>query len=90
MNEQELLNALEYCCDHTKPCEGCFLYNVEKCDAILKRECIDVIKRQQEQIEAMKTKDKIWTVIGQGLYDENKSLKAELERMRNESEDDFK
>ena len=55
------------------------------------KEILALIKRQQEEIKMLKTKDKIWVAIGQGLYDENKKLKAELERIRDEeSEEDYK
>ena len=52
---------------------------------------LNIIDRQHKEIKSLNTKVDICEVIIQTLRDENKNLKAELERIRDEeSEEDYK
>lgn len=89
MTDEEIIEALEHCVNE-RSCIGCIAYSPRGCQGI-DEGTLNIITRQNKEIESLKTKVDICEVIIQTLRDENKNLKAELERIRDEeSEEDYK
>ena len=89
MTDKQIVKALEHCVNE-RSCTGCIAYSPRGCQGI-DEGTLNIITRQNKEIESLKTKVDICEVIIQTLRDENKGLKAELERIRDEeSEEDYK
>ena len=74
--------------------EECPFKNTNVCDNDLyavEALALDLIKEQKKTIDWYKVKNEMCELIAQSLHNENKRLKAELERIRDEeSEEDYK
>ena len=58
MNDKDIIKALEYC-DSNGACEECPFYE-ECCENRVVLETIDLIKRQQEEIEGLQRRIVFW------------------------------
>lgn len=75
MTDKEIIKALEICENYKETCEYCPYDNIRHCADEIRKDALDLIKRQQTEIE-----DKFEIIGQQGRY--IKSLKEENEKIK--------
>lgn len=57
MTSEEIVRGLEHCLGGDVDCEGCpyAIYHASDCDEILKKDTLDLIRRQQQEIDRLKS-----------------------------------
>ena len=101
MTDKEIIKALECCIKPTSDCENCPYYKKEECFDMAKRDALNLINRQQAEIENLN--NFLYDAEGvnlvnywyqqceiaengcRNLEEENKKLKAEIERLQKNS-----
>lgn len=60
MTDNEIIKALEYCSDEgRKNCKNCPIYKVTNCFGTLSGETVDLINRQQSEIDRLKNENEM-------------------------------
>ena len=74
MTDNEIVKALELCCDDSFRCNECpyHSFTFSECDEIIRRAALDLINRQQAKIVRLETENNQFADIGK-MYSEIKA-----------------
>lgn len=81
MNNNEILRALE-CCGNGDFCNHCKYQDLKDCYRRLAKDTLDLINRQQIEIEVLQNDVSFLDKHNDELIADNDKLKAEIERLK--------
>ena len=86
MTDKEIIKALECCIKPTNGCENCPYYKKEECFDMAKRDALNLINRQQAEIQALRENIHNRKSRENKLRSKIKSFKATINELQHERE----